>query len=658
MYLTHRFNIIALIVCLLLSFGQVCAQQLTPECDVTIEPNRYIIHFVLPEYQIETEEDGDCGPFSEINMDADFGLTDDPGYPSLPYFKLNLLVPQGASNITVTFVANNLENDNPEYPLLPSYMGEIVGANNTLVQLDEDCYNAEYYQYGYTSEFPNGYHQNYYAISSIYTYRFTQGVTLTIFPFSYNPVDGTMEVVRNATIIIEFDQGDLVATIDNINQEQDFKSIMVWLLYDTFNDFDIDLDIENKGDYLIVAAHRDMETYLEYYADYKRSQNYQVEILYLDDWNALGNNYLIRELIYSYGFSNDPDFVLFVGSLSEIPPYMGENDLYSPYSDDPYHPLLGRWIVEGDYGYYPDLRNIINKTMYSEIAYITTTPTIESFSGTGSYIARRQFWKDIQMIDNKYISPMGLNNYTHEGRRFQTTSDAQTAISTALYHNPRLFIYRGHGASDTISQSGLWQPYLMYSLSHIPYLTNSTPEPIGIGLACSLNTYLFNSNFGAKWISSYGGGVEFYSATTPSYRASNHALAKTIFSRFKTLTERINNFPISLWLKLGEWDYLYACQTIPRYNQIYKYNLIGDPTLYVYGMDGNIPSYYPINARQLPNKAIDNDINRVEIYDSSGNLINILDSEANVQQQINRAGVFFIKVISSNGNINIYKILK
>lgn len=61
------------------------AQQITPEVELEVVEDGYVVHFTLPSYSIDiaNQDDDDefevisdpCGIFSVINMDADYDIT-------------------------------------------------------------------------------------------------------------------------------------------------------------------------------------------------------------------------------------------------------------------------------------------------------------------------------------------------------------------------------------------------------------------------------------------------------------------------------------------------------------------------------------------------------------------------------------------------------
>ena len=114
-------------------------------------------------------------------------------------------------------------------------------------------------------------------------------------------------------------------------------------------------------------------------------------------------------------------------------------------------------------------------------------------------------------------------------------------------------------------------------------LNNTTFFPFGFGFSCLLNTYEIDNNFGSRWVAENTGGVTFYGSTTISYDVSNRYLGKHIWETFKSLVNWTDNFSIAQWLLIGETKYLCALTNNSRRHQVLRYNLIGDPTLYIWG---------------------------------------------------------------------------
>lgn len=659
-------NLRGLIAVLFFSFVNcmlVQAQyQLTPECYVEIEPNRYVIHFTLPDYFME-EEESECGIYSTIVMgdEVDHDETDEAGYPTLPFFSLDLLLPQCVSSVSINLEQEQLEQVGVGDLILPARLGSVQTEDGNTILLDEECHNLEYYTYGSTGEYPNGFFRDFYATSNIYNYLSNKGVTLSIHPFSYYPEYGYMDVLREAIFVIEWDCGDLISTMDSLQQSGTYNSYVGQLYFDTFNE----IEIENtgvNGKYLIVAARRDMEGDIETYVSYKRSQNYETEVIYLDESGVIGNAEQISNVIYNNDFMDNPDFVLLVGDLYDIPARYGSNSIYNPYSDDKYHPFLGRWIIgeQGDmFGSYYDLTAIINKTIAAENNYVNTYSTAALFSGVdhSSQSLSRRLYKNIEKIANKSFDRMGIPYTLYDGRNYSSNpNQAQNYMCSTLQSNTRFFVYMGHG-----NRSMVGEPYIL----HYSNLPNSTyPFSMGFGFACSMNSYTTDSNFGARWLADGHGGAAFYASTVNAGVSSTKSLSKKIFTQLRKLTNKIGNFPISMWLRIAEDKYYNACRGLERGLQISKFNLMGDPTLAVYGMDEG-GGYAPFHISKKDNRDIEennffteNQIDKIEIYNIDGDKVATIDNEATILQSLLQPGVYFVKTIYKDGTMSTYKFMK
>lgn len=684
MIMKKKQLLLLLLIGLLYAEGQGFAQtQITPECSVTMEADRYIIHFTLPDYTFENEdgndyEDGNgdggvadsCGIFSEIvfNSMSENDVLDLPGYPALPFYSLDLLIPNCTEIINVEMSSAVTDYDYPPYFIVPAHMGNTVNIDETYTELDGECYNTQYYSNGYSCDYPSGFYTNFYSISNTYNISGYKGVTFSIFPFSYHPEQGYMEVLREVDFILELDCGDLTGTIDEIREEPTLDAFYTQLYFDTFEGMTIANNIETNGNYLIIASHREMEESLMPYVYYKLSQNYNTEVIYLDEEDGLGNSYWIRNLIYGNGFFPFPDFVLLVGSLNDIPPYSGTGTTANPFSDDGYHPRVGRWIVKKQndiYGYYPDLDNIINKTIYTEHGYLNTYSTAALFSGKDKWKRRSKFFfNDLKIIANNSFNEMGIPVTLHNGRTI-ADSTAQTYMKNAIQNHPRFFIYSGHGFSP--DPSGIASPYKIRAYANgtnqISSLENYSPHPMGFGFACSLNTFTTDNNFGAKWVAtSNAGGVTFYGSTTTTYNYPDRYLAKKIFNQLYKMTSKLDNFPISLWLRVSEDKYYHSLQVVWRGRQIAKYNLIGDPTLAVYGMDYS-GIYAPFHAPKIGNITCegtqnDQSVIQIVIYDINGHRIKNIDPSASIESLPLPCGVYLIKTIFSDYTFETNKIIK
>lgn len=682
------FTAILLIACVISLTTH--AQQVTPEISIEMEPNRYIIHFVLPPYWFEEDdghdnengidygEDVGCDVFTKIKLDAEHDVTDVPGYPELPFFSLDLLLPFDAHDLVVSHFDGQFHDEYVDHYVRPALKGTTINfSNNTLHYIvnDEDpcLLDSYYYTNGATDVYPNGFYRDFYTISNIRHYLYSTGFTLSIFPFSYYPEQGYIQVLTEGTIIVDFSGDDVNRTMDDYVVSTEYSSMAVAMMYDNFNELIIDPNHYDGPKYLIIAAHRDMEYILSEYVSYKQGQNYNVGVVYLDEESRGNNNIAIRNIIEDNATLTNPDFVLLVGSLGDIPPYQGLNHPDNPYTDDDYHPFLGRWIVTGEAGYYPELERIIQKTISSEQAFARAQRPSSAvlFSGrdASNCTASRVFYNRIKRIDNVSFDRMGIPSTLYDGRYSNVTFNS---MCQSLGSHPSFFIYSGHGTSILNSNqtfivgSAIDAPYLLCPsnlmvsrnnvyFDHISSLQNTSPFPMGFGFACSLNTYETNNNFAARWISEPYGGATFYGATTVSYRGSNNYLSKIMFRTLRKTKEQCGNFALATWLRTGEQKYYNALRNGSRWTQIQKYNLMGDPTFHVFGResDGTIAPFHVLQKRTDIDS--DSEIESVEVYNIYGQLVQSCKSLDFIIDKNN--SLYIYKVTYTNGLTKTYKVL-
>ena len=647
--------------CLVNNISLFAQYQLTPECDVDIDGNRYVIHFSLP-YDYVLVEDTICDEiFSSIEFvgNVDYDVTDEAGYPALPFFSLDLLIPECVTSVWGYMEDEMVTSEELTYFIQPAMFGSWITEDGEYVNLDEECCNWEYYSTGATEEYPDGYCMEYYSLSNIYTFSGAQGVTLNIHPFVYNPA-GTLDVLSEATIVIEFDCGSLESTINDLQSQGTYSAYVAQLYYDTFNEEGVVNNSGENGRYLIVAAYRDFEMYLSPFVDYKRGQNYITEVVYLDELNLLGNSSGIKAYIDSNPVVSNPDFVLLVGNLSDIPPYEGANSTSNPYTDDGYHDFVGRWIIDetDDNGIYADLLRVVDKTMNTEMDYVDTYSTAALFSGTddNSLIMSRSLYRNIERVGACSFAPMGIPYTLHDGRNYEPDHVLEDMIPI-LEGNTRFFMYTGHG-----NRFGIGQPY---SLSYGDLPICSSPYPIGFGFACNMNSYTTNDNFAARWVVGANGGVAFLGSTVNTFLSPDNSFAKRIFKELKKLTNKANNFSLGVWLRISEEKYYNACIGPVRRRQVRKYNLIGDPTLAVYGMDYSgvyAPFQMPIKDKddiEQSNLFTTSQICSIELYDIGGKRIASSNGEKGklVEESLS-SGVYIVKTTYTDGIVTTYKIIK
>ena len=173
--------------------------------------------------------------------------------------------------------------------------------------------------------------------------------------------------------------------------------------------------------------------------------------------------------------------------------------------------------------------------------------------------------------------------------------------------NPFMFIYSGHGVNSLLGA-----PYVLtYSDISDSVLSNRILnneylriQPFGFAMACLTNDYSYNNNFARGFTSaSMNGGVTFFGSTVSTYPLPDRISFLSIFGKLRTKT----NYHIADLTSWGMGSYYSGLKICARRRQVEKYNLIGDPSLRIYGVsitDGNVGSYTPPYKYNTPKQEV------------------------------------------------------
>lgn len=319
---------------------------------------------------------------------------------------------------------------------------------------------------------------------------------------------------------------------------------------------------------------------LQKYVDYKEYLGFETKVLCIDGIERTPSsirNFLINEYNNSKPKAN---FLLIVGSPTDIPYSAGENENTDNPPTDIYYSCLenvniadesltpefalGRWPVF----YISYLQNIINKSIKYEAVvseYDVESLNIMLLSGSGEH--DYMFIKDANVLQS-ILENNGLNRgIVYDGREYSTGS-IQNIFINNLKNKMWMFIYRGHGNYNCIGSPLLLRnpssnssDYLYSSQCYY----NQIP-PLTFSFACLTNNNVGHSMcIGDSWICEEEdvGGVIHFGSTTISYSDSNHNLSKKIIELF----DDKNNYRIGNLIDKGKMEY-YECKTISKKKQI------------------------------------------------------------------------------------------
>lgn len=635
-----------LFFCLIFSIASFASVEVQHGLTLSQGGNSYVITYENDDIIVMDTtligENGEYG-FSYVQLIPDYyDYVGEECSPMYPAYTLHLELPYNATNVQVSVNSLEYTSVSLHYPYLP-VQSSITG------QPVYVCYNPDLYNDFHLME---DYYQDWYLLSQTYLRRLAQGVDFTFYPVHYHLLDDT-EVLTYAKFEITFD-GDYIENL-YINPEPASA-----LFFDNYLDCEYyhspEWPIVDGEPYLIISE-RQYEDSLLIFKAHKEALGYCVFLEFIDDYGSTPD--AIKELIISYYVNYRLAYVLLAGSINSIPFSSGQQesmlnpptDIYYTCLGDSYvvsmagyHPFvyLGRWDVYNEY----QLSMVMRKTIKSELSmYDNITHRVASFSGTDtpklSNIAQAK-WIETDVINASSY----LTGQFYDGRYATTSSlysyiDIKTEIEdpdSPLW----MFLYFGHG-----SYYGIVNPYLFFysdindcSNSHLPY------QPFGFSFAC-LNGDLYADNcFARSWMNVKNGGIGIMASTVESIIECNKIFSRKLFSQ---LVEYRPLMTIGEFISIAKERY-YNVDIIPyRRNHIAKYIYLGDPSLYIHGLD--IRHTFHIAPQSKDNSAIrQSNPHKVKILSTSGIFMGeVLYTK--FFEQTCPSGIYILQLLDESDNI-------
>ncbi len=539
------------------------SQKISDEIVIIKEiENEILINFKLPNYRII---DTNLIDFFDINQtfnlisvsDESFGITYDEGYPQLPQLTINLAIPDSSFNFDVSYSNLVTEEISLNHKILPN---QIITNNTTEFVINQDFYNSDGSLYFVPAR-----------LSDKYFLMCKAGISLTIFPFLYNPSENKLTIIKSGDFTITYSQPLQKQTI-NIPYE---KELFISNFYQNYTPTNLNKSFPT---YLIITPPR-FENILQFFANFKSNLGYEVTIV---NTNTTGTS---NEDIKNYISDNMPVFVLLVGDVADIPAYgdYTSNDEWDPTTDlhyslllgDDYFPdvFLGRFSVST----VDELQNLIYKNIFMETNIHTFDKKAKFLASDDWHGITHDWW--CKKFEESHDNVLDFfSNYDYENETVYSFSEGATYQDglDALDDAPLFFLYSGHG-----DQTSLSTPF-DYSFVEInsPLRTHLT-FPLGFTFACLTGNYGNSQCYGEAWIRSRQGGVSYLGCSVFSIVEPDIKLESSIFSNLG-----VNHLGFLVdYGKMYFWSEYHTVLNNRRWERYMKsYNLLGDPTFYYLGI--------------------------------------------------------------------------
>lgn len=555
----HCFFSIFIILFLLISGLSLAA---VPDgISLTKTPQGYHIDFTLPTFHFESVT-AEGEEYLQILI-KDYGVLPDVGLPALPIISFNLFIPYTEPKPVVEIknvVSSERILKNKIYPFQMPW--------EKTKPLDERPFTIDINYYNSTGNIT----QPLVQITDPFVIAGVKGVTVTVFPFRYNPIENRLIIVNNASIDILLSQQVSPVTNKSNHLNEYLKSVFV--NYESSSP-------RAASKYLIITD-PSFEAGMQQFVTHKISKGFEVDMF---NTTVTGNTTTTIKSFIQARYNNPstkPEYVLFVGDVAQIPAWIGSGE-GTPRTDVNYGQLeggdyyadvfIGRFSIANT----TELQNAINKSIYMENfigtltkknIYMSSTDNWQITEGTHNYVI------------NQYFGPAGYTNL----KLYTYTYGATTQqLINALNDNQIFAIYSGHGSEYS------WADGPPLSQQQVRSLTNSW-YPYVYSFACVTGSYHLTECFGETWLRTTNGGSTFYGSSVNSYWDEDDILEKRLFkAMFEDGLTRVTPMfdKAKIYLVNHYGGVIGQGTTTLRYVEMY--NLMGDPSMPVVQMGPPCP---------------------------------------------------------------------
>jgi hypothetical protein len=536
----------------------------------------YHINFILPDYQMELVSAAG-NEYIRITV-PDYGVTSEVGLPELPSISFNLFISNAEGQ-----PGYEIKNISTSERILKNKIYPFQMPWEKSRPIDERPFtiNNEYYNSAGNLEQP------FVNVSEPFIIAGVKGVTITLYPFRYNPVEDKLVAISSGSVDILLNHQVTPVTDKSPSFNQYLRSVFVNFEGTSFR---------AASKYLIITDPT-FEAGMQQFVTHKISKGFEVDMF---NTTVTGTTTTTIKSFIQARYNNPatkPEYILLVGDVAQIPAWIGSG-AGTPRTDLNYVQLEGTdYFADAFIGRFSianaaELQNAINKSLYMENLIGTLTKK-------NIYMSSTDNWQITEgthnFIINQYFEPA---NYTNLKLYTYTYGATTQQLINALNDNQIFAIYSGHGGEYS------WADGPALSQQQVRNLTNSW-YPFVYSFACVTGSYHLTECFGETWLRTTNGGSTFYGSSVNSYWDEDDILEKRLFKAMfeDALTRVTPMFDMAkIYLVNHYGGGVTQGSTMLRYLEMY--NLMGDPSMPVVEMGPPCPIDPPSNPTPA-NGAID-----------------------------------------------------
>jgi gingipain R len=628
-FITYKV-LLAFLFCPLLIYGQSTAESvILSQSSNSVEmisesENGLRVRVKLGNFNKQSVEINGKTYFA-VNLKEGSVLTE-KGNPALPKFTRSIMIP-GTSDFVARVVSSKYEDIN--LPIIPSK--GLISRNQ----------NPDEVEYSFSSLYSKDsfYPMSRFHFDEPYLIRDTRGVSLTIYPFAYNPVRNTLRVYTSLELEITFKGTNLKNSIKNIepNSNKYFETISKshFINYKAKtstpsspsklkkapSDFKKVPIVEGNSKMLIIS-HNDYLAAMKPFVDHKNNKGLITEIVSMTTVGVTADdvkNYIQQR----YDKDKTITFVLLVGDHDKVPTMIREFSLDTLIQTGVCDPLFS--LVSGNDNY-PDIfvgrfsansvadvetmveRSIFYENMATDQHWFHNGLNIASCEGGPGDIYNQGHIGESDKMHSSIIRNSLLTGiYTTIDTIFQRDSKSyisNTLISQSINGGKSIINYSGHGDKDKwfiykdagfINSNGInmLRAITAFNNKDVSELINDDKLPFVFSSACLNGNFTATTCFAESWLRAKNpntkrptGAIGFYGASIvldwqPPMRAQDE------FNRLLIQKDDLSNENMAF----GALCYRASCSMMDEYGANDKstggaknflaWNVFGDPSLVV-----------------------------------------------------------------------------
>lgn len=343
-------------------------------------------------------------------------------------------------------------------------------------------------------------------VSKPFIARDIRGVSVTVFPYQYNPVTKVLRFYENIQVRVINDHSEkgineLISSPTKFETNRFYRSLFL-------NGKGIEKGgtVEESGDLLIVCP-PDMDSVMQVFANWKNQKGIHTKVV-STNVTGLGVNNIKNYVDDYYNADGDFLYLLLVGDHLDVPAHTyGTKDGEELWSDSYYGQIAGNdfypeLLVGRFSGDLEEVKIMVERTIEYEknpIAgnWMQKAIGLASADGAGFGLNNMADWEHMRMMRTDLLATGYQEVYEfYEGSQGgDDASGDPTAnmVSNTINDGIGLMSYAGHGDVNIFNTAG-------FSSMNIDNLNNHGKYPWVISLACDHGKFTYETCISEKWL--------------------------------------------------------------------------------------------------------------------------------------------------------------